>query len=346
LMQSCIHGFGSITAALLKAGACANAQDPDGYTALHLACERGLHTCVEALVAQDGIDLELCNQFSENAVRLACASGQDAVLRQLLEAGATASGADDTGYTPLLVACREGHVECVRALLGRSDVDVESRDSYRHTALILAASHETSQLDMVAILLEAGADMECKTHWGSWTALMCACWQGHDAIALLLMDKGADVTQRMGGGETTLSMAAKHCGRAVVHAMLRKGGDALRRTVTDIGNEDVRKVLLTFSRLHKWRQLVRVMPYVRTWIEEYATARFGPRSAYTAYQANLLSGGDPLERTCLALRVENEQLIRCLKRTRDGQAQASLCRGMADHILGMGAEESARVWRE
>lgn len=52
------------------------------------------------------------------------------------------------------------------------------------TALMLAVSH--GRLDMVKMLLEAGADVNIQDEDGS-TALMCACEHGHTDIVKILL---------------------------------------------------------------------------------------------------------------------------------------------------------------
>ena len=60
------------------------------------------------------------------------------------------------------------------------------------TALMLAVSH--GRQDMVRMLLEAGADVNCQDEDGS-TALMCASEHGHaDIVKLLLAHPDCDPT--------------------------------------------------------------------------------------------------------------------------------------------------------
>jgi ankyrin repeat protein len=45
---------------------------------------------------------------------------------------------------------------------------------------------------VMKLLLEKGADVECKDKWGQ-TPLWFAVGMGHEAVAKLLLEKGADV---------------------------------------------------------------------------------------------------------------------------------------------------------
>jgi len=54
---------------------------------------------------------------------------------------------------------------------------------------------------------------------GGWTALMYACYIGHESIVSLLLDKGASVNLRNGKKETSLMLAAS-CGNDRVGRLL------------------------------------------------------------------------------------------------------------------------------
>ena len=86
-------------------------------------------------------------------------------------------------------AIRSGDVETTRALL-RSGADVDARDRYGQTALMLAA-HE-GRGDVVEVLLEAGADVDVTAKY-NLSALMLAIVAGHASVARLLVRAGANL---------------------------------------------------------------------------------------------------------------------------------------------------------
>jgi uncharacterized protein len=81
-----------------------------------------------------------------------------------------------------------GDVESVRQLL-RSGTDVDARDRYGQTALMLAAHH--GHLEIVELLLAAGADLDVTAKY-HLTALMLAIVAGHAEVARTLARAGAD----------------------------------------------------------------------------------------------------------------------------------------------------------
>lgn len=102
-----------------------------------------------------------------------------------------------------------GDVEGLRALLA-SGGDVDARDRYGQTALMLAAHH--GHADVLETLLAHGADPDVTAKYGL-SALMLAVVAGHEASARVLARAGADLTLRGSGapgfaGKTASDLAA------------------------------------------------------------------------------------------------------------------------------------------
>ncbi len=91
----------------------------------------------------------------------------------------------------------------------RSGADINSRDRYGQTALMLAA-HRGFQ-EIVDTLLEHGADLNVTAKY-HLSALMLAVIAGHSATALMLARAGADLSIRGSGapgfaGKTAYDLA-------------------------------------------------------------------------------------------------------------------------------------------
>ena len=89
-------------------------------------------------------------------------------------------------------AARYGDIERLRALL-ESGSDVNARDRYHQTALMLAA--QGGHAAVVRLLIERGADLNVAAKF-SLTALMLAVVGGHAEVVRVLVDAGADLTFR------------------------------------------------------------------------------------------------------------------------------------------------------
>lgn len=92
-------------------------------------------------------------------------------------------------------AIKRGDVGIVRDLLDRG-IEVDSRDRYGQTGLMLAA--HAGHGEVVATLIAHGAGLDRTAKFGL-SALMLAIVAGHAAVARLLAEAGADLALRGSG---------------------------------------------------------------------------------------------------------------------------------------------------
>lgn len=92
-------------------------------------------------------------------------------------------------------AVRCGNAEAVRTLLAQG-TDINSRDRYGQTALMLAA--HAGQREIVETLIAHRANLNVTAKFGL-SALMLAIVAGHEEIALLLVKTGTDLMLRGSG---------------------------------------------------------------------------------------------------------------------------------------------------
>ena len=106
---------------------------------------------------------------------------------------------------PLTAASGQGHVEVVRLLL-EAGADKNLADNDGSTALMCAALWE--KVEVMRLLLEAGADMNMADIDGN-TALMHAAGEGNHGALRLLVEAGADKNLKNKNGETASFLAAR-----------------------------------------------------------------------------------------------------------------------------------------
>ena len=92
-------------------------------------------------------------------------------------------------------AVTRGDVGAARELL-HLGADVDARDRYGQTGLMLAAHH--GHLELVALLIEHGARLDVTAKYGL-SAVMLAIVAGHTEIARRIARAGADLSLRGSG---------------------------------------------------------------------------------------------------------------------------------------------------
>lgn len=115
-----------------------------------------------------------------------------------------------------LAAAAAGNFKLMKNYI-RENLNVDVKDSYEHTALILAAGR--GQHAVVAILLKAGADPNACSKNGD-TALIQAATKGCEVTVELLLNACAEVDAQDDFGYTALAWAAYTNRRKVVNLLI------------------------------------------------------------------------------------------------------------------------------
>lgn len=164
---------------LLAIGFDANTLDPQKHTGLILAIAEKSTKVAAFLISTLNIDLETLNPAGENALMLASISGQEALVRQLIERGADIN---KPGWTALHYAASGGHDNIVGLLLeNHAFVDAESPNG--STPLMLAAQNGSTVT--LKLLIEEGAQADQKNQQGLIALDFAIRGERPDAIALL-----------------------------------------------------------------------------------------------------------------------------------------------------------------
>ena len=150
-------------------------------------------------------DLDQQDQRGLTALHWASYRGQLPVVRYLLERGAVPSLGNDAGYGPLMVASREGWSEVVACLLdGGADSNAVTADG---TSALMFAALYSKKAGLVEILVNRGANPNHRQPNGV-TVLMHGAMGGSADVVNALLLFGADPRAVDDQGRTALSFAS------------------------------------------------------------------------------------------------------------------------------------------
>ena len=137
------------------------------------------------------------------------------------------------GMTALRYAIEyDTDISIVKLLLEKG-ADPNVKDNiFKETALISALSK--GQMEVAKLLIEKGADPNVIDENNGKTVLMLAVTTGQMEVAKLLLEKGADPNVRGGNGKTALWWAEYHHDECLIKLLTEKGRVRLRNVVIDL----------------------------------------------------------------------------------------------------------------
>ena len=237
IVEAALSNSTPILESLLKAGANANETYTDGQTVLMIVARSTNVKAAELLLAngakvnavetqkQQSALLWAAGQSQGPMVRMLIAHGADVNARAAVNPTATANYSDSTykdwpsnvstepragprapgGLTPLLMASREGCLDCVKSLIeGKANLDMPDPEGI--TPLIMAITN--LHFDAAAALIKAGANPDRWDLWGR-SPLYCA----------------VDVNTLPHGGRADLPSIDETTGLQIVVMLLDRGAN-------------------------------------------------------------------------------------------------------------------------
>jgi len=177
-----------------------------GFTALHVASERGNVSVARLLLRFTTIDVNLPLETDGSCpLLLSCQNGHVDIVNLLLQhPEISVNHARDDGATPLFAACQKGHFPVVTRLLRDPRIAVNLPLGNGITPLIMACFR--GHLDVVAALVaDPRIDVNASPGGsGNFTPLFVAAAAGNLPMAqtLLACSKTVDTARRVGDGDS------------------------------------------------------------------------------------------------------------------------------------------------
>ena len=233
---------------LIGAGATVNVANNQGATPLWLACTNGSAAMIGRFL-QAGADPNAVLSSGETPVMTASRTGTAEGVRLLLTNGADVNARERSrGQTALMWATAQQHPEVMRVLI-EHDADIHARSHVWHQLVNTAGNTnptgdiEVAQggstpllftarqgdLESARLLLAAGANVNDAAPSGT-SALVVASHSGHPALAVFLLEAGAD-PNAADAGYTALHAAVLRGDLELVKTLIAHGADPNARLV-------------------------------------------------------------------------------------------------------------------
>ncbi|ABR90598.1 transcription factor [Janthinobacterium sp. Marseille] len=178
--------------ALLESGMDINVTNRQGRTAIVVASLKKQYASVEYLIAA-GADINKQDETCFNPFLLSCLNNDLTLLRIVLKGHPDLTRLTRFGGVGITPASEKGHVEIVRELVTRTDINVNHTNFVGWTPLLEAIvlnDGGAKQQEIVKLLLDHGANPNMTDMWGK-TPLFLAQEKGYAEIARLLIAAGA-----------------------------------------------------------------------------------------------------------------------------------------------------------
>ena len=159
---------------------------------------------------EEVIDFKAVNKYGRNCVMVACSKGDLNRLKELMKKGGSLDVVDNSELSCLHHACRGHNVDVTQYLLEEGmDVDVNERSNIGYSCLHYACFRPIVSLDILEMLLNAGADVNAQNNSGTTPFMLICMYGGSEAIKMIL-DGGADWRMKNKGGENGLDFARSY----------------------------------------------------------------------------------------------------------------------------------------
>ena len=222
-VASCIQ-----TAYYLDSKICTKIDVRKGINGLHLFAIHGLDPVIPDLILKCGISNDSTDPlYDQTPLIYACRHGHISIVTKLLDLGASINHCSARESRPFREAYLGPHLEVIRLLLQKQELDVNAiyLENSNRTVLMMAACSKGTEEIVRLLLQRPDIDVNVQDQEGN-TALSLASLSNNTAVVELLLDQ-PNIMINLGNqtGCTPLIIAAWYGRTAVVKQLLNKGAD-------------------------------------------------------------------------------------------------------------------------
>ena len=201
--------------------------DPKALLSIALSGRAKLPAEMASILSAIGGSAETVDAQSRAPLLAAVERGDVALVRRLLQQGASPNVVGGGAMSPLMIAADRGHADIASLLLAQGAA-IEARDDRKRTPLMIAAGAARSTV--LARLIDARAQLDARGIQGR-SALHYAAEAGDLASVQLLISAGASVHSEA-DSRTTLHFAMQKGDAALIDALIDRGANLNAQTRT------------------------------------------------------------------------------------------------------------------
>lgn len=191
-------------------------------------CQLAYDGKLQELQSKLQIDFKLASkkfQDERQPIHWACSGGHEIIVEYLLNVCCSpVDEADDSGWTPLIIASSAGRDNIVKLLLERK-ADPNNLTATGHSALHYAASR--NRYHIAELLVAANADLNAQDTVSLATPLHRAASKGNLKIVRLLLENKCDPNLMDSEGNTPLHMACEEERTEVAELLIQHGASTI-----------------------------------------------------------------------------------------------------------------------
>ncbi|KAF8390612.1 hypothetical protein HHK36_025139 [Tetracentron sinense] len=219
-------GLARILQHLIDAGCNLNSRMESGETALMICARYKQQDCLRVL-ASSGADFGLISSAGQCASSIAVSNSwtlgfQQAVL-DVIRAGKVARSSNFSIFSPLMLVARTGDTEALKKLIEQPDIDIDDQDDNGFSAVMVAAKE--GHVEAFRLLVYAGADVNLPNKSGKTAITLSELNKNRNIYEKVMLEFALEKGNQGAGGFYALHCAARRGDLDAVHLLVGRGYD-------------------------------------------------------------------------------------------------------------------------